>query len=69
MKVIIIKLKFLFEKLFFKNKQKFNGLIFNSETLRLENVLRSSFYETWLDEVKSRMRWDGMGRNGLHVLH
>lgn len=69
MKVIIIKLKILFEKLFFKNKQKFNGLIFNSETLRLENVLRSSFYETWLDEVKSRMRWDGMGRNGLHVLH
>lgn len=46
MKVIIIKLKILFEKLFFKNKQKFNGLIFNSETLRLENVLRSSFYET-----------------------
>lgn len=68
MKVIIIKLKILFEKLFFKNEQKFNGLIFNSETLRLENVL-SSFYETWLDEVKSRMRWDGMGRNGLHVLH
>ena len=68
MNVIIIKLKILFEKLFFKNEQKFNGLIFNSETLRLENVL-SSFYETWLDEVKSRTRWDGMGRNGLHVLH
>lgn len=63
------KIKNFIWKTAFQKWTKLNSLIFNSETLRSENVLRSSFYETWLDEVKPRISWDGMGRNGIHVLH